>query len=97
MYEHDNQDETFNRDVFAKSNCWGRRPFLMRRAFDADALMNENDDDDEESAWPSWEDVVDIASDEESESRCDYVSLFWSESREMPRSCRLTFSLLNAE
>jgi hypothetical protein len=79
VYEHDNQGETFNRDVFAKSNCWGRRPFLMRRAFDADALMDENDDDDKESAWPSWEDVVDIASDEESESRCVYVSLFLSE------------------
>jgi hypothetical protein len=76
VYEHDNEDETFNREVFAQSNCWGRRPFLMRRAFDADALMDDDDNDNQEAAWPSWEDVVDIASDEESESRYVFLSGF---------------------
>jgi hypothetical protein len=67
VYEHNVEGDRFNRGIFAKSNCWGRRPFLMRGAFDVDALM-QNDNDD--APWPSWEDVVDIASDEESETRC---------------------------
>lgn len=75
----------FSRQVFASSNCWGHRPFLMRGAFNPNNLLldhnnankEENDviggDGDEEgsicASWPSWEDVVEIAADEDSESR----------------------------
>ena len=70
------QHHRFNAKVFASSNCWGRRPFLLRRAFDPNLLLDrcsgENDDDGSEEtifAWPSWEEVVEIASDDDSESR----------------------------
>ena len=71
----------FNTKIFASSNCWGKKPFLMRGAFDPTQLMmmaddtakeeeeEEDDDDIEDATWPSWEDVVEIATDEESESR----------------------------
>lgn len=65
VYQHDNRDDRFSGEIFSESKCWGRRPFVMRGAFDADILMGDHDD----AAWPAWEDVVDIASDEESESR----------------------------
>jgi hypothetical protein len=72
---------------FASSNCWGRRPLLVRGAYDADSLLGrdrrhekgQGEDDvhdhkDELSSssfasWPTWEEVVDIASDVDSESR----------------------------
>ena len=71
------------KDIFASSNCWGRRPFLLRGAFDPNALLgifgDEEDDvevgaeeDDQfllDTPWPSWKDVVDIASDDEAEAR----------------------------
>lgn len=70
------QHHRFNAKVFASSNCWGRRPFLLRRAFDPNLLLDrcsgENDDDGSEEtifAWPSWDEVVEIASDDDSESR----------------------------
>ena len=64
----------FNAKIFASSNCWGKRPFLMRGAFDPTQLMmsddnTKDDDDNDDAAWPSWEDVVEIATDDESESR----------------------------
>ena len=63
-----------NAQIFASSNCWGCRPFLLRNAFNPTSLMDDVDDDDDDDdddapPWPSWEDVVDIAADEESESR----------------------------
>lgn len=69
----------FNAALFSASNAWGRRPFLLRNAFDTDKLMildedssiQEADDDNDEEfgPWPSWQDVVDIATDEDAESR----------------------------
>ena len=71
----------FNTKIFASSDCWGKRPFLMRGAFDPTQLMSDdntkedddkyevNDDDNDDAAWPSWKDVVEIATDDESESR----------------------------
>lgn len=62
----------FNTKIFASSNCWGKRPFLMRGAFDPTQLMMSDDtteDDNDDAAWPSWKDVVEIATDDESESR----------------------------
>ena len=65
----------FNAKIFASSNCWGKRPFLMRGAFDPTQLMSNDttkDDDDNDgtdAAWLSWGDVVEIATDDESESR----------------------------
>lgn len=71
----------FNAELFSASKAWGRRPFLLRNAFDADKLMildddssmQEADDDDDNDGefgpWPSWHDVVDIATDEDAESR----------------------------
>ena len=79
-----NDIHRFSAEVFASSNCWGRRPFLMRGAFDPTLLLdggshreNNNDEADGEEeeeeedvfAWPSWEEVVDIAADDEAESR----------------------------
>lgn len=75
----------FNGRVFAMSECWGRRPFLLRGAFDPDKLISESSGDrcnsfeeedyddgqffEGDGCWPSWDDVVDISSDEEAEAR----------------------------
>ena len=54
----------FGAEAFASARCWGRRPFLMRNAFDPALLLG-----DDCCAWPSWEDVVDVATDEDAEAR----------------------------
>ena len=70
----------FNAALFSTSKAWGRRPFLLRNAFDPDKLMildddisvheaDDDNDDGEFGPWPSWQDVVDIATDEDAESR----------------------------
>ena len=64
-----NGHQNFNVKEFASSNCWGRRPFLMRGAFNPSDLLLMDDNDDNAGQWPTWEEVVDIASDEDSESR----------------------------
>ena len=51
----------FSARAFASSDCWGRRPLLIRGAFDPYPLLGR--------AWPSWEEVVEIAGDVDSESR----------------------------
>ena len=66
----DNQG--FNAQSFASSNCWGRRPFLFRGAFDPTLLLCPGGDEgdwDASHAWPSWEDVVEIAADDDAEAR----------------------------
>ena len=75
VFEYDVSQHRFNRDVFAKSDCWGRRPFLMRGAFDPDELMKTSSDE-VDPLWPSWNVVVDIASDDDSESR--YVVFYFN-------------------
>jgi ribosomal protein L16 Arg81 hydroxylase len=77
----DDDGHVFNAALFSVSKAWGRRPFLLRNAFDPDKLMTldedidiqEADDNDDEfspmTPWPSWQDVVDIASDDDAESR----------------------------
>mmetsp|Transcript_11217 Transcript_11217/g.27576 ORF Transcript_11217/g.27576 Transcript_11217/m.27576 type:complete len:547 (-) Transcript_11217:54-1694(-) len=72
--ESDAENNRFSAQTFASSKCWGRRPFLMRGAFDPDMLLDnanseENDRGQSIFAWPSWEEVVDIAADDDSESR----------------------------
>lgn len=76
-------DGPFSKDTFASTGCWGRRPVLIRRAFDAETLLSQNAEDEEpddgeeeqedgESAvsmWPSWNDVALLSCDEEGESR----------------------------
>ena len=76
-------DGPFSKDAFASTGCWGRRPVLIRRAFDAEILLSQNEDEepdegegekeeDGESAvsmWPSWNDVALLSCDEEGESR----------------------------
>ena len=73
-----NGHQNFNVKEFASSNCWGRRPFLMRGAFNPSdlLLMDDNDDNIEDldgsmyaGQWPTLQEVLDIASDEDSESR----------------------------
>ena len=69
----------FNAASFSASKAWGRRPLLLRNAFNPEELMaldddadvdeSNNNDDDDVAAWPSWQDVVDIASDDDAESR----------------------------
>jgi hypothetical protein len=74
----------FSARTFASSDCWGRRPFLVRGAFDPNLLSGRRAVVDGEdaggggvsagpatpaAAWPSWEEVVEIASDVDSESR----------------------------
>lgn len=72
-----NNKHRFNAQLFASSHCWGRHPLLVRRAFDPKLLLNHDvdehdgneDDNSRDTAWPSWKVVVEIATDEESESR----------------------------
>lgn len=61
----------FNAALFSSSKSWGRRPFLLRNAFDLNTLLflDDNDDFSSTNPWPSWQDVVDIASDYDAESR----------------------------
>ncbi len=84
VVDYDDRDMgVFNARLFASSDCWGRRPLLVRGGFDPYPLLGHNsrlggedsDLDGESSTsssfapWPSWEEVVDIASDVDSESR----------------------------
>jgi len=80
VVEWDNQSDIsnergFQAQKFASSNCWGCRPFLFRGAFDPALLLDRCQEDinrDDATiiyAWPSWEDVVEIAADVDSESR----------------------------
>jgi hypothetical protein len=84
LYEWSKRSDTFNThgftaQAFASSNCWGRRPLLFRGAFDSTLLHCRGEEDDADVdirddssityAWPSWEDVVEIAADVDSESR----------------------------
>ena len=64
-------DGPFSRGVFASTGCWGRRPVLIRNAFDADTLLSQSDEEeqDESSMWPSWDDVALLSCDEDGESR----------------------------
>ena len=78
-------DGPFSKDTFASTGCWGRRPVVIRRAFDAEILLSQNEDEepdegegeekeeeDGESAvsmWPSWNDVALLSCDEEGEAR----------------------------
>jgi len=80
--EDDGDGHLFNAALFSTSKTWGKRPFLLRNAFNPDKLMvldeedidmREPDEHEDEFApltpWPSWQDVVDIASDDDAESR----------------------------
>ena len=84
LYEWTKRSDTFNNhgftaQAFASSNCWGCRPLLFKGAFDPTLLLCRGDEDDADVdirddssityAWPSWEDVVEIAADVDSESR----------------------------
>ena len=64
-------DGPFSREVFASIGCWGRRPVLIRKAFDADTLLSQCDEEehDESSMWPSWDDVALLSCDEDGEAR----------------------------
>ena len=66
-------DGPFSRELFASTGCWGRRPVLIRNAFDAEALLSQNNEEellgDESSMWPSWDDVALRSCDEDGESR----------------------------
>eukprot|EP00984_Skeletonema_dohrnii_P012634 scaffold5153_cov98-Skeletonema_dohrnii-CCMP3373.AAC.1 len=78
--DDDDDGHLFNAALFSASKAWGRRPLLLRNAFNPGKLMildddidmqeaADDDDDDEFGPWPSWQDVVDIASDDDAESR----------------------------
>ena len=41
-------------DVSLMQDFWGRRPLLIRQAFDSTDLMNQE-------IWPSWENIVELA------------------------------------
>lgn len=64
-------DGPFSREVLASTGFWGRRPVLIRNAFDADTLLSQCDEEehDESSMWPSWDDVALLSCDEDGESR----------------------------
>ena len=57
--------------MFASTGCWGRRPVLIRRAFDAETLLSQDEEEQDESRgmWPSWNDVALLSCDEDGESR----------------------------
>lgn len=80
VFEWESQSDTLNNhgftaQLFASSNCWGCRPFLFRGAFDPTLLLcrgqeeTANVEEYDTFAWPSWENVVEIATDIDSESR----------------------------
>ena len=64
----------FVRD-FASSDAWGKHPILLRNAFlkEAEALKSHSDEAatavTTTTPWPTWEDIMDLASDDEAESR----------------------------
>jgi hypothetical protein len=57
----------FTAEMFASSRCWGQQPLLVKSAF---SNQNKGDDDDDESPWPSWNDILMMGYDEDAESRC---------------------------
>ncbi len=73
--------DSFSRSNFASTNCWGIRPLLMRGAFhkNSNLFLEDNerhddgidDDDDAEgmSQWPTWDEVMELALDDDAESR----------------------------
>jgi hypothetical protein len=71
--------DSFSCPNFAATNCWGVRPLLMRGAFHTHSKLfldnNLNDDDDNDvknedvSQWPTWDEVMELALDEDAESR----------------------------
>lgn len=60
---------------FATSKAWGTSPILLRNAFHSEAksvLHQQNTDDDSDistSPWPHWYEVMELASDQDAESR----------------------------
>ena len=62
-------------DVFIHSQSWGRNPILIRGAFQAEAQNlsqkshHTNNNNSNNNKWPKWEDVKDLASNEDAESR----------------------------
>ena len=81
-------ENSFNRSNFASTNCWGRKPLLMRGAFRLQSTLlasrkDDDDDDDDDtnnkhyeeksiqeaSLWPTWDEVMELASDDDAESR----------------------------
>lgn len=52
---------------FASSGAWGSHPILLRNAFLKEAQNLQLNSD--EAPWPTWEDVMNLASDEEAEAR----------------------------
>lgn len=48
---------------FLATNCWGKEPLLIRNAFDAGQLRESL------SVWPSWETVIEIATEEDAPTR----------------------------
>eukprot|EP00979_Chaetoceros_neogracilis_P017752 scaffold10270_cov417-Chaetoceros_neogracile.AAC.6 len=58
----------FARD-FASSGAWGKHPILLRNAFLKEAQALKYHSDEAAAPWPTWEDVMDLASDDEAEAR----------------------------
>eukprot|EP00978_Attheya_sp_CCMP212_P039422 scaffold204683_cov54-Attheya_sp.AAC.3 len=76
----------FTAEMFASSRCWGQHPLLVKSAF-----SNQNkcdDDDNDESPWPSWNDIVMMGYDEDAESRCVLIN-YRSPSSKVPLVARL--------
>lgn len=63
------QSNSFPQD-FASSGAWGDHPILLRSAFDKVAQMLQNQPED--SPWPSWEYLINLASDPDVE--CRYIT-----------------------
>lgn len=69
--------DSFSRSNFAATNCWGIRPLLMRGAFHTQSKLfledNERHDDGNDaeniSQWPTWNEVMELALDDDAESR----------------------------
>ena len=59
---------TFFHD-FASSGAWGTHPILIRNAFQLEAQALQDATLSSSSPWPDWEEVMELASDEEAESR----------------------------
>jgi len=73
---------SFSASRFASTGCWGRRPLLWRNAFssestllqrrtpaDSAAVDTDHEEDDDDCPWPTWNEVVEYATDETAEAR----------------------------
>lgn len=83
ILEVDMRNNSFCGNTFAATDCWGSSPLLMRGAFHSQAELlgigttgdvdvegiKDIDSGEISSLWPSWDEVMELAFDDDAESR----------------------------